>query len=87
MVTGARIHRSRADLTQEEAELARRAATGDRAAFDTLFDRYYARLTWLYSDLPQGQARAAVWEALEQIFAGLDSEEDLAARAYRIARR
>jgi len=87
MVTGARIHRSRSDLTQEEAELARRAAAGEREAFDTLFDRYYARLTWLFSDMPRSEARAAIWEALEQIFAGLDSEEDLAARAYRIARR
>jgi hypothetical protein len=87
MVTEARIHRSRADLTQEEAELARRALAGDRGAFDALFDRYYARLAWFFSDLPQGEARAAIWQTLEQIFVGLDSEEDLAARAYRIARR
>jgi hypothetical protein len=83
----ARVRRSRSDLAQEEAELARRAAAGERQAFDELFDRYYARLTWLYGDLPTGEARAATWEALEQIFAGLDAEEDLAARAYRIARR
>jgi hypothetical protein len=87
MVTGARVHRSHANLTREEAQLARRAADGEREAFDILFDRYYARLTWLFSELPRGEARAATWEALEQIFVGLDSEEDLAARAYRIARR
>lgn len=87
MMTGARIHRRRTDLTREESALARRAAAGEREAFDVLFDRYYARLAWLYQDLPRSEARAAIWEALEQIFAGLDSEEDLAARAYRIARR
>jgi hypothetical protein len=87
MVTGARIHSRREELTREEAALARRAAAGERAAFDVLFDRYYARLHWLYRDLPSGEAQAAVWEALEQIFVGLDSEEDLGARAYRIARR
>lgn len=87
LVTGARTHRSHANLTREEAGLARRAAAGDREAFDALFDRYYARLTWLFSDLPRGEARAATREALEQIFVGLDSQEDLAERAYRIARR
>lgn len=87
MAERAAKRRDRARRAQEEAALACRAAAGERAAFDELFDRYYARMAWLYRDLPREQGRAAIWQALEQVFAGLDSEADLAARAYRIARR
>jgi len=87
MGDSARARRNRVHLPQEEAVLARRAAAGDRSAFDTLFDRYYARVTWCFRDLPPGEARAAVWQTLEQVFAGLDGDDELAERAYRIARR
>lgn len=83
----ARARRDATAIAHEEAGLARRVATGDRAAFDLLFDRYFARVARFYRDLPPEQAQAAIWQALEQVFAGLDCEEDLAARAYRIARR
>lgn len=83
----ARVHRDGSHLAKEESLLARRAAAGERAAFDALFDRYYARLSWYFRRLPPDEARAAIWQTLEQLFASLDSEDDLARRAYRIARR
>lgn len=81
-------HASRAlRIAQEEKELAARTARGDRAAFDQLFDRYFNRVAWQLRDLPEPESQAAIWEALEQIFAGLEASKDtwLAARAYRIA--
>jgi len=71
---------------REERELARRAAGGDRFAFDILYDRYFARVAWHFRDLPELRAQAAIWEALEQIFAGLTCAAPFAERAYRIAR-
>lgn len=74
-------------LDCEERALAARAANGDREAFDLLYDRYFARVAWQVRDLPQPEAHAAIWEALEQIFAGLEADDaPLGARAYRIAR-
>jgi hypothetical protein len=74
------------DLDREERDLAARAVRGDRAAFDRLYDRYFDRAAWQFRDLPEAEARAAIWETLEQVFAGLGSGDlPLAARAYRIA--
>ncbi len=87
MRSGAGRRRDGEDVILEEAELARRTVAGDRAAFDELFDRYYARLRWYYRDLPQDDAQAATWEVLEQLFASLDQVSDVGLHAYRIARR
>jgi hypothetical protein len=87
MGDSARLHRDRSHLAKEEARLAQRAAAGERAAFDALFDRYYARLSWYFRDLPPDEARAAIWQTLEQLFASLENDDDLAQRAYRMARR
>lgn len=74
-------------LDREERALAGRARAGDRAAFDLLYDRYFARVAWQVRDLPTAEAHAAIWESLEQIFAGLEADESpLSVRAYRIAR-
>ena len=71
----------------DESDLARRAGAGDQQAFDLLYDRYFARVAWQVRDLPQPEAHAALWESLEQIFAGLEADDaPLGARAYRIAR-
>ena len=76
---------SRSD--EEEQQLAQRALAGDRDAFDQLYDRYFARMAWQFRSLPETEAQAAIWETLEQLFAGLDSDElPLAERAFRIAR-
>jgi hypothetical protein len=74
-------------IAQEERELAARTGRGDRAAFDQLFDRYFDRVAWQLRHLPEPEAKAAIWETLEQIFAGIESSDEtwLAARAYRIA--
>jgi hypothetical protein len=74
------------DLDREERALAARAVRGDRAAFDQLYDRYFDRVAWQFRELPEAEARAAIWETLEQVFAGLGTGDlPLAARAYRIA--
>jgi len=75
-------------IAREEAALARRAARGDRAAFDTLFDRYCARMAHAFRTLPDAEAKAKTREALEQVFASLacGSSTPLAARAFRVAR-
>jgi hypothetical protein len=74
-------------LDREERALAARAARGDREAFDLLYDRYFARVAWQVRELPQPEAHAAIWESLEQIFAGLEADDaPLGARAYQIAR-
>lgn len=73
------------DRMREEAVWAYRAARGDRESFDLLFD-HYARLACFFRDRPRDEAHAAIWQALEQIFLGLESAEDVAVRAYRIAR-
>lgn len=73
-------------LDREERALAARARAGDREAFDLLYDRYFARVAWQMRELPQPEAHAAIWESLEQIFAGLEVDDaPLGARAYRIA--
>lgn len=87
MKTRASVQREPAAIAREEARLARRAAAGDREAFDRLFDRYFARLGRLYRDLPPAQARAAIQDALQRLFAGLQDGDDLPTRAVRIARR
>lgn len=87
MPTRTRRTRNRADITREESALARRVAAGDRGAFDELFDRSFARLHGYFRDLPQAEAHAAIWEVLEQLFAALDTVDDVALHAYRIARR
>lgn len=75
-------------ITREEGPLAARAARGDRAAFDALFDRYYARMAHAFRALPRPEAQAKIWETLEQVFTGLDTDaaSPLLARAFRIAR-
>lgn len=87
MSTRAGRRRNREDISREESELARRAAAGDRRAFDELFDRYCARLQWYFRDLPPAEARAAIGGVLEQLFAALDTIDDVALHAYHIARR
>jgi hypothetical protein len=80
-------NRDPVEVSREEAELARRTVAGDREAFDELFDRYFSRLSWYYRHLPKAEAQAATWEVLEQLFASLESVDDVALHAYRIARR
>ena len=87
MSTRAGRRRNRVDVAQEEVALARRTAAGDRKAFDELFDRYFARLHWHYRDLPQAEAQEAIREVLEQLFAALETVDDVGLHAYRIARR
>ena len=66
--------------------MALRAAGGDQAAFDELYDRYFARMAWQFRELPEREKQAALWESLEELFAGLGaSEEPLDERAFRIA--
>lgn len=74
-------------IAREEAALAARAARGERAAFDALFDRYCARMAYAFRTLPTPEAQAKIWEALEQVFAGLacDTTTPLATRAFRVA--
>lgn len=75
------------ELEREEEILAQRAIAGDRAAFDELFDRYYARMATQFRDLPGAEYQRAMWDALEQLFAGLATEEaPIPERAYRIYR-
>ena len=85
-MTPSEIAMRRLEMTREEGELAARTANGDRAAFDRLFDRYFDRVARQLRDLPEREANAAIWEALEQIFAGLAAGDrtQLALRAYRI---
>lgn len=75
-------------IAGEEAALARLAACGDRDAFDTLFDRYCARMAHAFRTLPDAEAQAKTWEALEQLFASLDGTcaAPLAVRAFRVAK-
>jgi hypothetical protein len=79
-----RMHR----IGPEEEELAERAVAGDRVAFDALFDRYCARMAHVFRDLPDVEAKAKIWEALEQVFAALDCDPatPLALRAFRVAK-
>ena len=74
-------------IAREEAELAARAADGDREAFDELYDRYFVRMAYVFRHLPQPEAQAKIWEALEQVFASLHVQDGmpLAARAFRVA--
>lgn len=87
-MTPSEIAMRRLEMTREEGELAFQTVNGDRAAFDRLFDRYFNRVAWQLRSLPEREAHAAIWEALEQIFAGLATSDrsELAARAYRITR-
>lgn len=87
MPTRTRRTRDRVDITREESALARRAAAGDREAFDELFDHSYARLHWYFRDLPQAEAHAAIWGVLEPLFAAIDTVDGVALNAFRIARR
>jgi len=72
----------------EETELARRAGNGDKQAFDLLYDRYFARTSWYFTIFARREARAAVTEALTELFGSFDTPSDLslAERAYRLAR-
>jgi hypothetical protein len=75
-------------IAREEADLAKRAAAGDREAFDQLYDRYFVRMAHVFRHLPEPEAQAKIWEALEQVFASLhvhDDDTPLAARAFRVA--
>jgi len=83
-----RVRRLLHRIAVEETTLAGRAARGDRDAFDALFDRYCARMAHAFRALPDVEAKAKLWEALEQVFAGLDcdSATPLAARAFRVAK-
>ena len=75
------------ELEREEEVLAQRAMAGDRAAFDQLFDRYYARMATQFRNLPGAEYQRAMWDALEQLFAGLATEDEpLPERAFRIYR-
>jgi hypothetical protein len=75
-------------LDREEQALARRAAAGDRAAFDALYDRYFARMAWQFRELPESEAQLAIGRTLEQLFAqlGTDGDGPLAERAFLLAR-
>ena len=75
-------------LDREEQALARRAAAGDREAFDSLYDRYFARVAWQFRELPESEAQLAIGQTLEQLFAhlGVDGHEPLAQRAFSLAR-
>jgi hypothetical protein len=72
----------------DEAALEQRAAAGDAQAFDLLFDRYFARLSWYFAVFPQRVAKPAVAEVLRELFGSLceASERPLAQRAFLLAR-
>ena len=53
-----------AELDREERVLVVRALRGDRAAFDSLFDRYFDRMVHCFRDLPEGEAQGRVADAL-----------------------
>lgn len=88
MTPDGRLRNKIRHIAGEEAELAERATHGDRVAFDALFDRYCTRMAHVFCALPETQARAKIWEALEQIFADLacESATPLALRAFRVAK-
>jgi hypothetical protein len=71
-----------------EAELARRAGTGDEQAFDLLYECYFARISWYFASFARREAEAAVQEVLTELFGSLTAPSDLplAERAYRLAR-
>lgn len=73
---------------ENEAELARRAAAGNQPAFDLLYDRYFARLSWYFKIFRRREAKLAVEEVMTQLFDSLAEPSDLAfaERAYRLAR-
>lgn len=83
-----RVHALLRRIEREEAALTLRAARGERDAFDALFDRYCARMAHAFRGLPDVEAKARIWETLEQLFAGLDAERtpSLAIRAFRVAK-
>ena len=76
-----------AELDREERELVVRALRGDRAAFDSLFDRYFDRMVHCFRDLPEGEAQGRVADALARLFSGLSPDDamPLAGRAREVA--
>ena len=72
----------------DESALARCAADGDQRAFDLLYDRYFARMTWYFTIFGRREAKAAVREVMTELFSSLDVPSDVsfAKRAYRLAR-
>jgi hypothetical protein len=74
--------------SDDEFELERRAGAGDQQAFDLLYERYLARLSWFFTIFAPRRAGAAVEETLVELFGSLGepSELSLAERAYRLAR-
>ncbi len=75
-------------LVEEESTLVRLAGAGDKAAFDQLYDRYFARASWFYLTIfTQREARVAVKELLTELFGSLSKPSHLsfAERAYRMA--
>ncbi|RIL07336.1 MAG: hypothetical protein DCC71_03220 [Proteobacteria bacterium] len=52
-----------------------------------MYDRYFVRMAYVFRHLPEPEAQAKIWEALEQVFASLHVHDDtpLAARAFRVA--
>jgi hypothetical protein len=76
------------DPRDEEATLAHQAAVGDRAAFDRLFERYFARVAWHFRALDREAAERAIARTLEGVFLALDegAAVSLAERAFLEAR-
>jgi len=75
------------DAAGDEIALARRASAGDQAAFDLLFDRYFARTSWYFTIFGRRDAETAVAEVLRELFGSLGEPSDLslAERAYRLS--
>ena len=72
---------------EDDSDLARRAADGDRQAFDLLYDRYFARTSWFFTIFGKREAKTAVQEVLTELFGSLNepSELSFAERAYRLS--
>jgi hypothetical protein len=88
MTMQARFRAPEASGARPDAELARRAAAGDRSAFDLLFERYFTRVVWHFRGLDRRAAEAAIARTLERLFSALDEGAGvtLAARALAEAR-
>ena len=72
---------------KDDADLVCRAASGDQQAFDLLYDRYFARVSWYFTIFGRREAKTAVAEVMTALFASLEasSEISFAELAYRLA--